>query len=316
MPDFDIVIAHRCDDPTGLWFTIQSIDYQMLKDGYDYRYYIVVNGQEKLGPEITVQQRVLEHPHVAKLGWLHHSKEPLAPPVARQMAIDKGESPLIALFDSHVMLTDGFFKRAKYDHMQYPCDILHSATRFFHGDCTNYHYTFTLEHNFWGHAHDVIGDAFRPYRIGAGGHGGIVVKRSSWQEVGGYWDGFIGYGGEEMYMDLKMALLDKQVWLDPQLIHYHYAGDRGYNRHYTNDYFMNMMAVANIIGGEKYYQAVAKSFGNPQQFSLKFKEGETLFDLYQKAFDISRPHKEWFDGKRKRTLDEQLVQFRELGVPY
>jgi len=316
MSDFDVVIAHRGNDPSGLWFTVQSIDIEMAKSGFSYQYFIVVNGQEKLGAEITVLQRVLDHPHVAKIGWMHLSKDPLAPPVARQMAIDKGSAPLIALFDSHVLVTDGFFKRAKFDHMQYDIDILHSATKFFHGDCTNYHYTFTLENNFWGHAHDVLDNEFKAYQIGAGGHGGIVVKRSSWEEVGGYWDGFVGYGGEEMYMDLKMALLDKKVWLDPQLIHYHYAGDRGYNRHYTEDYFVNMMAVAHIIGGEKYLDKVMKSFGDPRQFTIRFTEGVTLYDLYQRAYTVSKDRKEWLDGKRKRTLDEQLAKFKELGVPH
>jgi hypothetical protein len=46
-----------------------------------------------------------------------------------------------------------------------------------------------------------------------------------WEETQGYGPErlFKGWGGEELYLNFKMALLDKSAWIDRKLIHYHYS---------------------------------------------------------------------------------------------
>jgi hypothetical protein len=133
-----------------------------------------------------------------------------------------------------------------------------------------------------------------------------------WREVGGYWKGFTGYGGEEMYFDLKMAMLDKTNWVDPLVVHYHYAGKRPYERHYSADYYKNMMMCANIIGGEDWLNTIYQSFRYkfPQPRAVK------MFDLLMQASDESRERKHWLDGRKLRTLDEQLALFKEQGIAH
>jgi hypothetical protein len=189
--------------------------------------------------------------------------------------------------------------------------MLHSSTRFFAGEKPVYHYQLRLERNFWAEGASEQTDDENPYRILAGGHGGFVVRRDIWNKVGGYWDGFVGYGGEEMYFDLKMALLGYENWIDPKMIHYHFAGHRGYNRHYTDDFFINMMACANIIGGSEWMMKVYQSFVAKYP---KMKTGKTMFDLLMVAEERSKDHAEWLASIRLLTLDELLASARQAKI--
>jgi hypothetical protein len=326
--DFSIIIAHRdintieCSGchkklgntassaPLGLWATIHSIESDLEGSGFDYDYSIVVNGVEKEHPDTF---NLLWYVNDAKkLALRRRLDEPVAPPLARQMAVEESTGKVLFFFDSHILVHKGYFKRAFESMDKYGMDMLHSTTRFFLGSPDTFHYNLHLQRNFWAEASLTPPDANNPYRIAAGGHGGFVVPRSIWNEVGGYgWEGFKGYGGEEMYFDLKMALLGKNNWLDPKLVHYHYAGNRGYQRHYTDEFFVNMMGVANIIGGSEWMETVQKSFADHY---LKMKTKRTIFDLMLEAEEKSRDHAAWMQSKRLRTLDEQLLWFKQNNI--
>src|SRR5207248_815115 len=110
---------------------------------------------------------------------------------------------------------------------------------------------------------------------------------------------FEGYGGEEMYFDLKMWLLGKKNWIDPKLIHYHFNGTRGYKRHYTSDYYRNMMMCAFVIGGEKWMHTVYDGFLQEPKF-----RDVNLFDCLMAAQERGTGHAQWMSGKRQKSLDE------------
>lgn len=316
MKDFSIIIAHR-GSALGLWATIHSCEMELEGSSYDYEYVVVVNGEASvkkserancIGSDLN---RVLHF--LGKTGRLGHvitAHTNLAPPSARQRGTEKAQGKLFFFLDNHCLVGKGYFARAVYDFDRYGMHMLHSATKFYNGDITCYEYKLKLKKNFWAEAATMPQDEYKPYRIAAGGHGGFAVRADTWREVGGYWNGFKGYGGEEIYFDLKMAMLDKTNWMDPLFVHYHYAGVRGYPRHFSEDFYRNMMMCANIIGGEewlgKVYSSFFKNFPRPKTSSH--------FDLMIEASDQSHEHRNWLAGKRLRTLDEQLELFTALNI--
>jgi glycosyltransferase involved in cell wall biosynthesis len=329
--DFSIVIAHRevntldckcgekvhngaCSGPMGLWTTLHSIESDLEDSSFDYDYSIYLNGVgKKLHPDTFNLLYYLGAQK--KLTYKETSSAPVSAPTARQTAVEHCDGKYIFFFDNHIIVKPGYFKRAIEMMERYDMDMLHSTARFFAGQPDTYHYCLHLERNFWAEAAmaDRATSLTDPYRIAAGGHGGFVVRRKLWEEIGGYWSGFEGYGGEEMYFDLKAALLDKKNWIDPKLIHYHYAGNRGYFRHYSDDFFINMMSCANIIGGQKWLDIVQGSFACNY---FKVRTGASIFELGMQAYERSRDHAKWLDGIRKRSLDEQLALFKEQHIAH
>lgn len=318
MRDFDIVIAHR-GDAMGLWLTIHSCEIELANSKYDYRYLICANGEENskhrcgsdYGSVNVDLARILDFVKKSgKMGFVEVLQESIAPPTARQIATEHSDAKYLFFFDNHCMVNKGYFDRALYSFEKYGMDLLHSTTIFFAGEVAAYEYKLKLESNFWAESANFAKDEYRPYRIAAGGHGGFAVKQDVWREVGGYWKGFKGYGGEEMYFDLKMAMLDKTNYLDPLMVHYHYAGQRGYTRHFTSDFYKNMMMCANLIGGNKWLDKVYESF------STKYPQPKEkpLFETYMEAESGSRQHSLEIAAMQKRTLDEQLKFFRDNDI--
>jgi hypothetical protein len=320
MKDFSIVIAHR-GDPMGLWLTIHSCEIELEGTKHDYEYCLCVNGEEdqkKSGASTRMTGPDLEGiiRHLDKSGKLGHVtiyQKSISPPSARQIAASHAKGNILAFLDNHCLVSKGYFDRALHVMQAKNMDMLHSTTKWFEGDSNVvYHYLLTLSNNFWAKG-SLIPEcgSMQPYRIAAGGHGGFMVRSDVWKEVGGYWTGFNGYGGEEIYFDLKMAMLDKTNWIDPRLIHWHYAGKRPYARHYSDDYYKNMLMCANIIGGEQWMCKVAHSFAD------KFpRSKQEPFDLYMDAYYKSEDHAKQLASIRHRTLEEQLDLFRAEGIAY
>jgi hypothetical protein len=303
---------HASSASMGLWLTVHSLFLDLENSGLEYEFCIQISGtNEKYH---TDTYTILEYiKKTGKLGYLNHSKVVLSPPTARQMAVDNAKGEFLFFFDNHVIVKSGYFKRALESMKQYNMDMLHSTTSFYMDQPKIYHYTLCLEKNFWATGTHTAVDEVNPYRIAAGGHGGFIVKANVFREVGGYWTGFKGYGGEEIYFDLKMAMLDKTNWIDPQLIHYHYAGNRGYPRHYTDEFYVNMLSVANILGGDEWMNKLYDSFSSNYS---KVKTGKTMFDLMDEAYDVSQESSYTFSLERKRTLDEQLDYFKNNHIPF
>jgi GT2 family glycosyltransferase len=173
-----------------------------------------------------------------------------------------------------------------------------------------------LDYNFWGETLKHPKDDFKPYMIGAGGHGGFAITRSLWDAVGGYGPAnlFFGYGGEEMVFDLKLWRMGHKVFIDPKVIHYHYPGGRGYSRHHTDEYYANLLASAHVIGGEKWLYKVFDSFITRNHFRLKPKKH--WYDILEEAYFRSAEYAQELDAQSVMTLDEVLEWFRFNGVAH
>lgn len=306
--DLTIIIPHR-GAGMGLWATTQSCDDDLSysKGKYNYNYVIVSNGEP-----LKAESRQVIH-HLKKAGRLRehiHSDEPITPPVARQMGAEVADGRVLFFFDNHCLVTRHYFDRAMMDFDKYPIDVLHSTTMYYTGNGFHYHYNLGLEYNFWASGCGKPHDEWRPYQIAAGGHGCIAVSRDVWDFVGGYGPSTLlrGYAGEELLFDLKVWRFGKTVWLDPKLIHHHYAGERGYSRHYTDEYYTNLLVSAHVIGGEKWLYKVFESFITKPHPRLR--PQKTWFQILLDAYYRSAEYAREVDKRSVMTLDELLEFFR------
>lgn len=312
--DISIVIPHRGPE-IGLWLTVNSCHIELETSGLTYEFIIVHNGEKsdiKTGHDL---KRIKDY--LGKTGCLAdfiHVEEPLSPPSARQLGAEAANGDYLFFFDNHCMVTHGFFNRAIETMKNTGADLLHCVTRLFQGGDDFFEYRLSLSKDFWSAGPYPDPQYSHPYRIAIGGHGAFAIKRRTFEEVGGYWQGFVGYGGEESYLDLKLWLLGKTVWIDPGLLHYHWGGARTYDRHFTDDFFRNMMMCANIIGGQEWMDKVYKSF---EQFTRFVKPGETptpMFDLYADAMNKSAQYASQFAERRKQSLNSLLLWFDQQGI--
>lgn len=313
MPKIDIVIAHRGPE-MGLWMTLasctQELENQRVWDSRtDWHFYVTHNGDEKI--DWPTENIVTYMGDTGRLTY-HHVPDAMSPPSARNLGAKEGNGEVIFFLDNHCIVQPGFFDQALHTMNRYNADAVHSVTKFWPGAKPRYHYRFTLERNFWAYQVDET-DHCLPYMIGGGAHGAFAVRRSVWEELGGYWNGFKGYGGEEMYWELLMGLTDKKNYLDPDMIHWHHPGARPYPRETSLDFLTNMMSCANIIGGEKWLNRVSNGLSLIESRATEPREidfGKLRLYVLEKTgtqADLVRKIS-------KRTLNEQLLHFQKIGV--
>ncbi len=306
--DFDIVLAHR-GPWMGLWATIASCEMALKNKPFSYSYIIVANGDKELASDMYKGLDFLRTDK--KIGRLIITPHPMSPPSARQYGTYSGAGKYLFFFDNHCLVEPDYFERALTKMNEYGIEMLHSTTKFHPGAPPMYSYKMSLATNFWvSEPYFTAHNKREPYRVAMGGHGGFAVSRKLWEEVGGYWTGFSGYGGEEPYFDLKLWLLGKEVWLDPKMIHHHFPGERGYARHYTDDFYRNMLMCANIIGGEEWVWKLYDSFNRSSK-----SRGKEMYEILMDAIPASQQHAQQLAAKRVRTLDEQLEWFTANNIP-
>lgn len=317
--DISIVIAHR-GDPMGLWSSIHSCIEELKHTDYSYEFCICVNGEaeriksekHKAGTILCPDTHAVLH-FLSKsnlLGYLKIIQSSVSPPTARQYASEKASGKYLFFFDNHVLVARNYFSEA-INTLENEADLVHSKTTFFTGEDDTYEYELLLNTTFWATA------SLKPkqetaYPIAVAGHGGFAVKTTVWRDVGGYPDVFRGYAGEELTLDLKLWMQGYQVWINPQMVHYHWAGKRAYARHFTADYYRNLLMSANIVGGYKYlmrvYLHIIKNF--PELTSTSF------FNILTEAYYASDGYRIELHKRAIRTLDEQLDYFDDHRIPY
>lgn len=310
MSDISIIIPHR-GNALGLWATIHSCEDDLQRTSLDYNYVIVSNGED-VNPEV---EAILTH--LERSGRLlkhEHSDEPLSPPEAREIGSQIADGRLLFFFDNHCLVSSRYFERSVLDFQNGEIDILHATTRFYAGDVTNYHYRLKLEHNFWAEYAVQPAVPHKPYQIAACGHGAFAVRKSVWEDIGGYGPSSLlrGYGGEEMIFNLKAGLFGKKTFLDPKLGHYHFNGFRGYSRHYTDEYYVNLMVSAHVIGGEKWMYKVYESFSNGKH--MRVNSRRSVYDLMLEAYSRSADYAKYVVSRAETDLDELLKKYRIANV--
>jgi len=362
-PSIDIVIPACGDDleylpevspqkiAWGLYITIASCEKLLRDSGLDYRYFIVDNGNPVAGEFREAFDRTLEYVKSTGRAEIIYSAEALSPPSARNRGAAAGKGDLIFFFDNHCKVDSGYFAYSILTHERLNADAVHGRFRFPRWDTCAYHRVQTLKDNFWGmFAEFPLPDSLAqfhvsaasdltwpvgqplPYRAVLTGHGGFSVRRDTWEEVGGYWDEFLGFGGEESYFDLKLALLGKTNWINPNVSHWHKLDTKRPYKWTVESfplYVENMLCAANIIGGHEWARTVANSqrdlknhwLMQSKESKARLKEREAALGTdmdHEKRFDRALQRSDerarWLAGRRLRTLDEVLVNSGGLAI--
>ena len=138
----------------------------------------------------------------------------------------------------------------------------------------------------------------RPYQIAGCGHGFFMVRRSTWEKVGGYHPGQIAYGGREPFVTFKMWLFGFRNYTVPTTNHIHYNGRRMY--HWTQDWwYENCMMQAYSTAGEKYLDIIYDKFvakkGNAKEKLMSMRESAVEKSKSQRAFVLANQQYEFED---------------------
>jgi GT2 family glycosyltransferase len=303
--DLSILVPHR-GNPLGLWATLHSCEEELRSSKHSYEYVVVTNGGSL---DVTEKQLIRNMEMTGKIRHLHYDTA-LTPPVARQRGAEIASGEKLFFFDNHCLVGKQYFDRAVAYLNQNGVDMLHSTTVFNAGDGCHYHYKLRLAYNFWAEGTKCALEDLRAYRIAAAGHGGFAIHKSVWDAVDGYGPDhlFDGYGGEEMAFDLKLWRYGYSVWLDPKMVHYHFAGNRGYSRHFSDDYYTNLLVSANVIGGEKWLYKVFESFISKPHIRINAKKH--MWDILETAYNRSAQYAREVDDRSTKSLDEVLQYFR------
>lgn len=311
--DVSVIIAHRGPE-MGLWMTIESCELDLRDSGLSYEFVVVVNGEQRLSEDLLRQKHWLGQS--GHMGDFIHVVEELSPPSARQVGTWSASGKYMFFFDNHCIVESPYFRRAVDSMERLGIGMLHSTTRFWVGENPWYEYKMAFARNFWVETnYDSPLNPSEPYRVGIAGHGGFAVTRELWDKVDGYWMGFKGYAGEEPYFDMKCWMLGHEVWIDPKVVHRHWSGRRSYNRHYTDDYIVNLLKAAHIIGGEKWLYDVSDNFIKSTR--LKPQDGnrpKPIIDLVETAYKESKERCDWVAAHSVRTFEECLEHFKRNGI--
>ena len=225
----------------GLWATICGA-VNALED-LEYEFIVAVNGR-KIDDEET---RLLHDFEGSKVKILQ-SDAVLSPTEARNRAAKEATGDFICFFDDHCIPASGWFHRVILNDK----DVLHSGLTAAPGRQIVFHFVRNDPRTLISGVYMVRPASSRTYRVLSGPAAGFAVKRSVWEHIGGYGDHFDGFGGEEAFLNIKAQMLGHEVWLDPEMLYYHFytiSGVRGYERIENRDNWIN---GAYILGGQKW----------------------------------------------------------------
>jgi hypothetical protein len=309
--------------PLGLDMTFRSCVDELANSGLQFHIFVVDNGNETSGVmrealELCYQQ--FEHLTVLRSG------RPLDPPGARNLGAGAGNGDLIFFLDAHCKLDPGFFVQAIKVYELFFADSVRGVTRnplYKGGEYFHYHHTSLLRppkkrgrplplSDFFCRVHlDYVNPIAAqrwvgklPYRCLSSGHGAFSVRRDTWEEVDGYWDGFKGFGGEEFYFDYKLAMLRYSTWLNPNIGHFHHLIDKDYKQNELEQ-VANFISVFNIL-----------DYQGPELARIKkpvpyFKDDPTFV---QRALDRSERRAKWLLPKKKWSYQQMTELFERAGV--
>jgi hypothetical protein len=309
----------------GLMMTLRSCERALENTGFDYRYFIVCNGTPSVGDSPAQLEPVeqshlgvspsdevrrfdgnptsgdsrdslnlaIEYARsTGHLGKVFDIQEPLSPPAARNIGAAAGKGEFIFFFDDHCDVAPAYFQNAVDTFESVGADCLHGVVEHnYDGEAftetlgKTFHLNLDeLDEDFWGTPAPTPYKS-HPYRVAVAPHSSFAIKRSVWEEIGGYWDGFVGWRGGASYLSLKLNMLDKAVYLDPNISHWHFFGNlRDYKTcrlllskssgksleslPFTATRFNSvhdMLSVANIIGGNQWARKVADSLQRKEE---------------------------------------------------
>ncbi len=226
--------------PLGLWATICGCA-NALGD-IDHEFIVAINGR-KVDDEETRLLHEFENSRVTIL----QSDQVQSPTEARNRAASVATGDFLCFFDDHCIPSPNWFQRVLLNDK----DVLHSSLSAAPRRMRVFHFVrrqnALIDGVYMQHPASP-----KTYRILSGPAAGFAVRRSAWEHIGGYGDHFEGFGGEEAFLNIKAQMMGHEVWLDPEMLYYHFyttSGVRGYERIENRANWTN---GAYILGGQQW----------------------------------------------------------------
>lgn len=291
-PRLSVIIA-SLNEPSHLWSTIASFREQIVDSGHT--------------AEIIIGDNAPDKPNECR-GKFHNVKwvpvETRSTSIVRNMPAAQATGDILCFSDTHVVLSNGLIRKAfdAFEKNKY-LGLLHTHTIFWGNGDGYLSFRLDIEEKFNGCNCNKIMNPHNPYLIPASGHGLYFIRRSVFEKIGGYLESQIGWGGEEMFVDLLVWMHGYEVMVDPNAIHWHMPVELGRptGRNLAR-YLINNLSAAYVLGGEELlnscvnyyklieYDLVTRSYAtiireNEERRKIILKSSEYTLSQVIKMFD-------------------------------
>jgi glycosyltransferase involved in cell wall biosynthesis len=240
-----------------LWFTLQGLVYAGFNE--DVEVLVVDNDPSE---DVRLVCDYFSRP------WLRYLEAGDVKGVnyPREVGARHARGVWLLILDSHVLLKPGTWEvlRERIQQGIYPPgSLVHFGVSFGSPHVWGA-YRLTLNQNFWGTWHHLVEPGWtQPYPIAATGNWSILTRCEDWRAIGGLNPEFRGYGGDEIYLQLKYWRFGGQVLLDPALVGSHWSGPRAY-RVEGLELLINTAIAGRVVVGpsflDRYGQSLAAHF--------------------------------------------------------
>lgn len=209
----------------GVWATIAACESWLGDKQREYCVYR--NGTSE--PFNIEPQSILQDNTSLPLS-MRWSTDPVPPPIARNRAAEMARGRVLYFLDDHCLPQFGYFDFAPSEG-----NIVHAA---YSANFGQYFY----HHSLLNRECPTRADYSRTrkmavkYRIRSGCSGAFAIRHSDWKRIGGQDDFWQGFGGEEVYFDLKAQMLGMNVWMEPRMKVFHFSCRspiRGYSKDFN-----------------------------------------------------------------------------------
>ena len=234
---------------------------------------------------------------------------PRSAAIARTIGANASQGDVLWLIDGHVLLLDESIPTTLKLLDDGDAEVIHQPHT--SGGINHeryYSYNLTLETDFWGTSNKHFA-SLEPYHIAASAHHTLCMKKKDFVMVGGYNPNFDGYGGEEVYFDLKCWMMGLRVMINTYGHSIHIDGPHKYKGR-SWDLSRNLFLGAYVLGGESWLKRLEDRFLRER---LAWQEETKI------AIDSARTHGEeerlWIEENAKMTLEELLEFFLDNDIP-
>jgi glycosyltransferase involved in cell wall biosynthesis len=306
-----VIIAARNEIP-HLWYTLHSVQQQIAAldgRGAGVELLVVDDGST------DATQKFLQNPAIGQIVRAIRTEGVFAPR-ARHLGALEAQGRWLLFLDAHVLLGPSFLDTvlARFAAEGAPeaeaVGAVHFPLAWNWGGPEDFrdHYKLTLDTNFWGEHRR--GGFTRLTEIAVSGHAGLLVRRDRFFQVGGYAAPFRGYGGEENYLDLKLARFGYRNYSFPEVYFLH-CSQRLSDPWTSPAMFRNDVLAAYIVGGERWARPLRENHWLPPGTTPEERDR-----LYEEALRDGEEERALLDRTAPLTLEEVLEGLRARGAVF
>lgn len=305
-----IIIPVRKEPPAHLWFTLQSLAFE-----FEDVEILVVDNCPEMDDEIFKVCGQFGSP----VRYLHApaTQSPYHP---RNIGAAEAKGRWLLFLDAHVLLAPGSLARIREmanedDYLEkslpapLPPTMVHFPVGFRNQKTWYTHYRLTLEKNFWGEWGPTLKTTVRT-QIAASGIWAFLTRKKDWELIRGFNPKFSGYGGGEVYLQLKYWRMGGSVSMDPRVRGVHYSALRGYGASWL-DRITNVGCAGRAVVGKDFLGCYGPKLLD--YFQSKGVPRVTALEHLRLGATEGAEEGDWLDSA-PLSFDQVLAKWRKDGV--